>query len=110
MRMMDARYLRFWAAGVALAVGAAGCAPDGDTGDADASAAAGADEAAAQEAAQLVLGPVDGHDLPPADLERVLAGSPAPDFTALSSTGEPITLSDYRGEKDVILFFYRGHW
>lgn len=110
MRMMDARYVRLWTAGVAMAVGLAGCAPEGDAGDADASAAAGADEAAAQEAAQVALGPVDGHDLPPADLERVLAGSPAPDFTALSSTGEPITLSDYRGEKNVILFFYRGHW
>lgn len=108
--MMDARHARLWAAGIALAVGAAGCAAGGDTADTDTSAAAGADEAAAQEAAQVALGPVDGHDLPPADLERVLAGSPAPDFTALSSTGEPITLSDYRGEKDVILFFYRGHW
>jgi len=114
MRMMDARYVRLWTAGVAVAVGLAGCAAGGDTGDADTSAAAGADEAAAQEAAQeasqVALGPVDGHDLPPVDLERVLAGSPAPDFTALSSTGEPITLSDYRGEKNVILFFYRGHW
>jgi len=110
MRIMDARHARLWAAGIALAVGAAGCSAGGDTADADTSAAAGADEAAAQEAAQVALGPVDGHDLPPADLERVLAGSPAPDFTALSSTGEPITLSDYRGEKDVILFFYRGHW
>lgn len=110
MRMMDARDLRFWAAGALVAVGLAGCAPEGDTGDADASAAAGAGEAAAQEAPQMVLGPIDGHDLPPADLERVLAGDPAPDFTALSSTGAPVTLSDYRGEKNVILFFYRGHW
>ena len=110
MRMMDARYVRLWTAGVAAGVGLAACAPEGDTGDADASTAAVADEEAAQEAAQVALGPVDGHDLPPADLERVLSGSPAPDFTALSSTGEPITLSDYRGEKDVILFFYRGHW
>ncbi len=104
MRMMDARYLRLWAAAVVVAVGSAGCAPEGDTEESNVAAAAG------EEAAQVVLGPVDGHDLPPADLERVLAGSPAPDFTALSSTGEPITLSDYRGEKNVILFFYRGHW
>ena len=104
MRMMDARYLRLFTAGALVAVGAAGCAPEGDTEDADVSAAA------TEETAQVVLGPVDGHDLPPADLERVLAGSPAPDFTALSSVGEPITLSDYRGEKNVILFFYRGHW
>ncbi len=106
MRMMDARYVRFWAAGLALAVGSTACAPRGNTDDTEEPDVA----AAAEEAAPMVLGPVDGHDLPPADLERVLAGSPAPDFTALSSTGEPITLSDYRGEKDVILFFYRGHW
>ena len=104
MRMMDARYARLWAAGLALAVGSAGCSPGGDTEE------PGVSTAAAEEAAQVALGPVDGHDLPPADLGRVLAGSPAPDFTALSSTGEPITLSDYRGEKNVILFFYRGHW
>lgn len=108
MRMMDARYVRLFAAGALVAAGSAGCAPGGDTEEADAPAAAA--EETAQEAAQVALGPVDGHDLPPADLERVLAGSPAPDFTALSSTGEPITLSDFRGEKDVILFFYRGHW
>ena len=104
MRMMDARYLRLFTAGALVAAGSVGCAPEGDTEDAAVS------EAPVEEAAQVVLGPVDGHDLPPADLERVLAGSPAPDFTALSSTGEPITLSDYRGEKNVILFFYRGHW
>ena len=108
MRMMDARYLRLFAAGALVAAGSAGCAPEGNTEDVDNSTAAAGE--AVPEAAQVALGPVDGHDLPPADLERVLAGSPAPDFTALSSTGEPITLSDYRGEKDVILFFYRGHW
>ena len=104
MRTIDARTLQFWAAGLALAAGSAGCAPGGDTDEPDASGAGG------EEAVQVALGPVDGLDLPPADLERVLAGAPAPDFTALSSTGEPITLSDYRGEKNVILFFYRGHW
>lgn len=104
MRMMDAPYLRLFAAGALVAAGSAACAPGGDAEDVDASAAA------AEGTAQVALGPVDGHDLPPVDLERVLAGSPAPDFTALSSTGEPITLSDFRGEKDVILFFYRGHW
>ncbi len=99
---MDVRDLRFGAAGALVAIGLLGCAP-ADEGGASA-------EAASDEAAQVALGPVDGHDLPPADLERVMAGDPAPDFTALSSTGDPITLSDYRGEKNVILFFYRGHW
>ncbi len=62
------------------------------------------------EVEQIVLGPVDGQELPAADLERVSAGDLAPDFTAMSSTGEAITLSQYRGAKNVVLFFYRGHW
>ncbi|OPZ84237.1 MAG: putative peroxiredoxin bcp [bacterium ADurb.Bin429] len=33
------------------------------------------------------------------------AGQPAPDFTAATETGEPITLSDYRGQW-IILYFY----
>ena len=99
---MDVRNLRLAAAGAAVAVGLLGCAPEEEAGSST--------EASSDEVAQVALGPVDGHDLPPADLERVTAGDPAPDFTALSSGGEPITLSDYRGEKNVILFFYRGHW
>jgi len=56
------------------------------------------------------LGPVDGHDLPPTDLERVHVGVEAPDFTLRSFSGEPVTLSSYRGAKNVVLVFYRGHW
>ena len=56
------------------------------------------------------LGPVDGFDLPPTDLERVHAGVAAPDFTLQAFTGESVTLSDYRGVKNVVLVFYRGHW
>ena len=100
--MMDVRDLCLGAAGAAVVIGLLGCAPEEEAG--------ASTEAASNEAVQVALGPVDGHDLPPADLERVTAGDPAPDFTALSSSGEPITLSDYRGEKNVILFFYRGHW
>ncbi len=33
-------------------------------------------------------------------------GEPAPDFTLLSDTWEPVKLSDYRGKKNVILAFY----
>jgi len=33
-------------------------------------------------------------------------GKKAPDFTLLSSTGIDITLSDYRGSKNVVLYFY----
>jgi cytochrome oxidase Cu insertion factor (SCO1/SenC/PrrC family) len=56
------------------------------------------------------LGPKDGLGLPPADLDRVKAGSPAPDFTLESKDGYAVTLSDFRGKKNVILVFYRGHW
>ncbi len=56
------------------------------------------------------LGPVDGHDLPPTDLERVAVGSDAPDFTLRAFPEGVVTLSDYRGRKDVVLVFYRGHW
>jgi peroxiredoxin len=35
------------------------------------------------------------------------AGTPAPDFTLLSTVDEPISLSDYRG-RPVILAFYPG--
>ncbi|MDR6227616.1 thioredoxin-dependent thiol peroxidase [Desmospora profundinema] len=33
-------------------------------------------------------------------------GSAAPDFTLPASNGENVSLSDYRGEKNVILYFY----
>lgn len=59
---------------------------------------------------ETTLGPVDGHDLPPTDLDRVQAGDVAPDFTLVSLDGPPVTLSDFRGEKNVVLVFYRGHW
>jgi peroxiredoxin Q/BCP len=33
-------------------------------------------------------------------------GDPAPDFTLPSSTGESVSLSDFRGRVEVVLFFY----
>ena len=48
--------------------------------------------------------------LPATDLERVKVGDRAPDFTLESEEGKPISLSDFRGEKTVILVFYRGYW
>jgi cytochrome oxidase Cu insertion factor (SCO1/SenC/PrrC family) len=61
-------------------------------------------------AAAGVLGPKDGGDLSPTDLDRVRVGDPAPDFTLESETGVPITLSDFRGRANVVLVFYRGRW
>jgi hypothetical protein len=56
------------------------------------------------------LGPTDGAGLPPRDLERVKVGEPAPDFTLENKSRQAVTLSDFRGEKHVLLVFYRGHW
>jgi len=56
------------------------------------------------------LGPKDGLDLPPTDTGRVKVGDVAPDFSLRSLAGPTIALSDYRGAKNVVLVFYRGHW
>lgn len=58
----------------------------------------------------VALGPVDGEGLAATDLERITIGEPAPDFTLEAETGTPVTLSQFRGQKPVILVFYRGHW
>lgn len=65
---------------------------------------------AAEPADEVALGPADGRDLPGVDLERVQVGQPAPDFTLTSLAGPPVTLSSFRGAKNVVLVFYRGHW
>lgn len=69
-----------------------------------------ADRAAADPDGAPTLGPADGHDLPAMDLDRLQVGEPAPDFTLAAFEGDPVTLSDFRGETNVILVFYRGHW
>ena len=56
------------------------------------------------------LGPADGRDLPSQDTGRVMVGNPAPDFSLLAYSGDILTLSDFRGQKNVVLAFYRGHW
>ena len=65
---------------------------------------------AAEQAEPVMLGPVDGRDLPGVDLERVQVGDLAPDFSLASLAGPVLTLSDFRGTKNVILVFYRGYW
>ena len=61
-------------------------------------------------AAYAQLGPKDGANLKPTDLERIKAGDMAPDFALENMDGNRITLSDFRGKKNVVLVFYRGHW
>ncbi len=45
----------------------------------------------------------------PSDLNRVVAGTMAPDFELTSSAGGKLRLSSLRG-KNVVLVFYRGEW
>jgi cytochrome oxidase Cu insertion factor (SCO1/SenC/PrrC family) len=61
-------------------------------------------------AAYAQLEPKDGVELKPTDLERVKVGDAAPDFTLENMDGSRISLSDFRGKKNVILVFYRGQW
>ena len=56
------------------------------------------------------LGPADGHDLPGTELERVAVGDEAPLFALESFEGDAVELAGFRGEKNVVLVFYRGHW
>ena len=56
------------------------------------------------------LGPADGHDLAPTDIERVAVGDEAPLFTLDSFSRGAVSLADFQGEKNVVLVFYRGHW
>ncbi|MEO7360192.1 MAG: peroxiredoxin family protein [Gemmatimonadaceae bacterium] len=58
----------------------------------------------------VMLGPVDGKDLPPTDLERIAIGTSAPDFTLAKYGGGTTTLSSVKGKKNVVLVFYRGYW
>jgi hypothetical protein len=65
---------------------------------------------ASDQAEPVTLGPVDGHELPAVDLERVQVGDLAPDFSLVSLAGPVVTLSSFRGQKNVVLVFYRGWW
>lgn len=44
------------------------------------------------------------------DLNRVVAGTAAPDFALDDLDGNIVKLSDSKGKKNVILVFYRGHF
>lgn len=41
---------------------------------------------------------------------KVKVGAPAPDFTLPSVSGEPVTLSQFRGRKNVVLSFVPAAW
>ena len=56
------------------------------------------------------LGPKDGADLSPTDLNRIKVGQPAPDFSLEDAGGKAIALSEFRDKKTVVLVFYRGYW
>ena len=55
-------------------------------------------------------GPKDGLNSKPTDLAGVNVGATAPDFMLEDIDGTKISLSDFRGTKNVILVFYRGQW
>ena len=46
----------------------------------------------------------------PTTPSALVVGRPAPDFTLPDSSGRPVRLADYRGQKAVVLVFYRGYW
>lgn len=56
------------------------------------------------------LGPVDGKDLAPTEIERVAIGSKAPDFTLHKYEDGVFTLSNAYAKKNIVLVFYRGYW
>jgi len=46
----------------------------------------------------------------PATPTALVIGRPAPDFTLPDAAGRPVSLADYKGNKPVVLVFYRGYW
>ena len=64
----------------------------------------------AMDGGMMMMGPVDGKQLPPTDIDRVVVGTAAPDFTLAKMGGGSTTLSSFRGKKNVVLVFYRGSW
>ena len=46
----------------------------------------------------------------PAGTSAFVVGQPAPDFTLPDAEGRPVHLAGYRGQRPVVLVFYRGYW
>jgi cytochrome oxidase Cu insertion factor (SCO1/SenC/PrrC family) len=51
-------------------------------------------------------GPAGMESTPAIEKVELKVGDVAPDFTLPSANGSPYTLSDYRGQKNVVLAFY----
>jgi peroxiredoxin Q/BCP len=56
------------------------------------------------------LAPKDDAKLAASDLSRIKINEAAPDFTLEDQDGKPVSLSDYKDKKTVVLVFYRGYW
>jgi peroxiredoxin len=41
-------------------------------------------------------------------MSKIQTNIPAPDFTLADFRGQPVSLSDFRGEKNVLVVFNRG--
>ena len=41
---------------------------------------------------------------------KIIPGSTVPDFSALDETEEIRQLSELKGEKNLVLIFFRGYW
>jgi hypothetical protein len=64
-------------------------------------------------AALAVAGPsLAAGELPdsPEQIDPLLIGSSVPDVTLRDTGGEPISLSEARGDKPAVVVFYRGGW
>ncbi len=49
-------------------------------------------------------------DSQPARTERIAVGQEAPDFSLTSSDGKTYSPSTLRGEKNLLMIFFRGTW
>lgn len=54
------------------------------------------------------ISPIPGGEEAPQPETGRAVGEEAPDFTLEGAQGVPVTLSDHRGQSDVVLVFYRG--
>jgi len=55
----------------------------------------------------LLLGQVDTVSF---EQIKIIPGSTVPDFSALDETEEIRQLSELKGEKNLIMIFFRGYW